>query len=64
MLCIYFYFYCIAISYMCVGPICHIWEKNMQPLVFWTWLISFKMTFSSSIHLPANDKISLVFMTE
>jgi hypothetical protein len=33
-------------------------KEIMRPLVFSTWLASLKMMFSSSIHLPVNDKIS------
>jgi hypothetical protein len=37
-------------------------RENMPFLAFWAWLISLKMMFSSSIHLLANDKISLFFI--
>jgi hypothetical protein len=37
-------------------------NENMQLLAFCTWLTSLKMMFSSSFHLPANDKISLLFV--
>jgi hypothetical protein len=37
-------------------------RENMWPLTFWTWLTLLKMMFSSSIHLPANDKISFFLM--
>jgi hypothetical protein len=36
-------------------------RENTWLLAFWAWLTSLKMMFSSSIHLPANDKI-LKFM--
>jgi hypothetical protein len=39
--------------------IAHI-RETMWPLAFWTWLASLKVMFSSSIHLPANNKISFI----
>jgi hypothetical protein len=33
-------------------------SENMRLLAFWVWVTSLKMMFSSSIHLPVNDKIS------
>jgi hypothetical protein len=33
-------------------------------LAFWTWLTSLKIIFSSSIHLPANGKISVFILAE
>jgi hypothetical protein len=37
-------------------------RENMWPLAFWAWLTWLEMTFSSSIHLPANDKISFFYV--
>jgi hypothetical protein len=51
------------ITYICIGPIFHTWEK-MWPLAFSTWFTSPKLMFSSSIHLPANDKSLFFFMAE
>jgi hypothetical protein len=39
-------------------------RENMQLLAFWMWLTSVKVMFSSSINLPANDKISFFFVVE
>jgi hypothetical protein len=39
-------------------------RENMRPLVFWAWLTSLTMMFSSSIHVPTNDKISFFFVVE
>jgi hypothetical protein len=39
-------------------------RENIQLLVFWAWLTWLRTIFSSSIHLPANDKISFFFMAE
>jgi hypothetical protein len=39
-------------------------KENMQFLAFWAGLTSFKMMFSSSIHVFADDKISLFFVAE
>jgi hypothetical protein len=33
-------------------------RENIQFLVFWARLMSLRMIFSNSIHLPANDNIS------
>jgi hypothetical protein len=38
--------------------------ENMLFLAFWVWLTLRDMTFSSSIHLPVNDKISFFFLDE
>jgi hypothetical protein len=56
MFCTYFYVYMILLVFV-LGLYSHM-RENMWPLVFWSWLTSLKMMFSSSIHLPANDKIS------
>jgi hypothetical protein len=37
-------------------------RENMRFLVFWAWLTSLRIMFSSSIHLLADDKISFFFM--
>jgi hypothetical protein len=37
-------------------------RENIRFLVFWAWLASLRMMFSSSIHLLANYKISFFFM--
>jgi hypothetical protein len=39
-------------------------RENMQLLSFWIQLTSLKMMFSSSIHLPADNKNSLFFMAK
>jgi hypothetical protein len=39
-------------------------RENMQFLASWAWLTSLKMIFSSSIHLPTNDKVSFFFVAE
>jgi hypothetical protein len=39
-----------------IGSISHM-RENMWPLAFWTWLASLKVMVSSSMHLPANNKI-------
>jgi hypothetical protein len=39
-------------------------REVMWPLAFWTWLISLKLMFSSSIHLPINDKILFFSVAE
>jgi hypothetical protein len=41
-----------------------IYEKNMQPLSFWTWLISHNIMLYSSIHLSWSDIIYFFFMAE
>jgi hypothetical protein len=33
-------------------------------LVFWAWMTSLRMMFSSSIHLPTNGKISFFYMAD
>jgi hypothetical protein len=37
-------------------------RKNIWLLAFRVWLTSLKMMFSSSIHLPEDDKISFFFI--
>jgi hypothetical protein len=39
-------------------------RENMQLLAFLTWLTSLKMMLSSSMHLPANDKISFYLVVK
>jgi membrane-bound metal-dependent hydrolase YbcI (DUF457 family) len=39
-------------------------RENMGLLAFWTWLTSLRLMFSSSIHLPENDKNSSFFVAK
>jgi hypothetical protein len=39
-------------------------SENIQVLTFGTWLASFNMMSSSSIHLAAKDKISFFYVAE
>jgi hypothetical protein len=39
-------------------------RENIRVLAFWARLTSLKVMFSSSIHLPANDKVSFFFVAE
>jgi hypothetical protein len=39
-------------------------KENIQLLCFWTWLTSLNIMISTSIHLPANNIISFLFMAQ
>jgi hypothetical protein len=39
-------------------------RENIWLLAFGTYITSLKMIFSSSIHLPSNNKISFFFVAE
>jgi hypothetical protein len=52
-----------SIAYKCIRSIFHMWA-DMCLVTFWTWLTSLKMMVFSSIHLPADYKISFFFEAE
>jgi hypothetical protein len=65
--CVYIYIHLYILSiciymYISLIDLASTYEGKHVTLIFWAWLTSLNMIFSSSIHLSANNIISFIFM--